>query len=158
VLPPAAGTATAKGSPEAAPTVEPRSRHRLRTALVAAGLLVAAGIGVVPLVPHPAPDIAAPPLKLGPALWSAQGVRGASSPDLDGGHRPLLVHLRCRGEGRILLAVDSRVRALTCAKGRSIEDDQYFDGAHDTFLLSVSVVGRPSWSASVHRVLSGSAG
>jgi hypothetical protein len=65
----------------------------------------------------------------------------------------LLIRLRCRGDGRILLALDGRVRSLGCVAGRTIRDDQYFDGAHDEFLLSVSLVGHPSWTASVHRVL-----
>lgn len=148
-----AETPAAEESP-GGPVGAPRSRHRIRSALVAGGLLLAAGIGVVLLVPHPEPEFAAPPLKLGPALWTAHGVNGASSPDLDGGHLPLLVRLRCRGEGRVLLSVDGRVRTLSCAKRRSVEDDQLFDGPHDQFLLALSLVGRPNWSVSVHRVLS----
>jgi hypothetical protein len=142
----------------AAPPVQPRTRHRLRTALVAGGLLLAAAIGTVLLVPHPPAEVPDQPLRVGPALWSGHGVQAASSPDLEGGGGPLLVRLRCRGDGRVLLAVDSRVRGLTCVAGKTIEDDQYFDGPHDGFLLSLSLVGHPTWTASVHRVLPAAGG
>jgi hypothetical protein len=127
-----------------------RSRPRLRAALAAGALLLAAGIGVALLAPRPAAEDQ--PLRVGPAIWSGHATTAAGSPVLDGRGGPVLVRLRCRGEGRILLAVDGRIRSLACAAGRSIEDDQYFDGSHDRFLLSLSLVGHPAWTASVHRV------
>jgi hypothetical protein len=95
---------------------------------------------------------------VGPAIWSGHGTSAASSPELDGHGGPVLVRLTCRGSGGILLALDGRVRSLTCLPGKRIEDDQYFDGAHDGFLLSMSLVGHPEWRASVHRVRLGAGG
>jgi hypothetical protein len=104
------------------------------------------------LAPHPATEPAVPTPTAGPAIWSGHGTTAASSPELDGRGGPLLVRLSCRGSGSILLAVDGRVRSLTCVPGERLEDDQYFDGAHDAFLLSMSLVGHPEWRVSVHRV------
>lgn len=149
--PAAEGTAEPPSTEPAAP-VERRPGHRLRTGFVAGALLLAAGIGAVLLVPRPATEAAARPLRIGAAIWSAHGVNGASSPTLDGRGRALLVRLRCRGDGQVLLAVDGRIRNLTCTAGKTLEDDQYFDGPHGEFLLSLSLVGHPTWAVSVHRV------
>jgi hypothetical protein len=141
------------------PPADRRSR-RLRAALVAGAALVAAAVAAALLAPRPEP--AAAPLRLGPALWSASGTEATSSPALEGKGSALYVRLRCRGEGRVLLALDGRVRSLGCVSRRTYRDDQYFDGAHDEFVLSLSLVGHPAWVVSVHRVLSpidaGSAG
>lgn len=143
---PAPGPLDAAGRPAALLTLRPR----LRAALVAGALLLAAVAAALLLAPHPEPAPPAP--TAGPAIWSGHGTSAASSPELDGRGGPLLVRLSCRGQGRVLLAVDGRVRTLTCTPGRRLQDDQYFDGAHDRFLLSMSLVGHPEWQASVHRV------
>jgi len=138
------------GPPEVAVAAPPG--HRRRTALAAGAVLLAAGAAAVLLAPRPPAVVPDEPTRVGPAIWSAHGVNGASSPELRGGGGPLLVRLRCQGEGRILLAVDSRVRTLECVAGRTVEDAQYFGGTHGDFMLSLSLVGHPAWSASVHRV------
>jgi hypothetical protein len=140
------------GEPAAHPPVGRGRSHRIRSAVAAGALLVAAGLAAVLLAPRPATDVTDAPLRVGPAIWSRTATTAAASPELDGRGGAVLVRLRCRGEGRVLLALDGRVRSLACVPGRFIEDDQYFEGPHDQFLLSLSLVGHPSWTASVHRV------